>query len=144
MAVSSIPLHLLYNSAVFSTLARQDYEIYVVSPKWVTGVFDGSISIGSIESTSTSSLPQSFQYLTQWDRLENYQCMQAYAQLFVSSHGNSLARSSEVEPGNPPTAIIDSLMLPDGVKLKNMSLTTYGSENPIASNFTPPIHLDML
>ena len=138
LALSSIPLHLLYNSAVFSTLARQDYEVCVASPKWVAGVFDGSISIGSIEGTNASSLPQSFQNLTQWDRLENDQCMQAYAQLFVSSHGNLLAMSSAVEPSNPPTAIIDSSMLPDGVKLKNMSLTTYGSENPIASNFTPP------
>ena len=138
LALSSIPLHLLYNSAIFSTLARQDYEVYVASPKWVTGVFDGSISIGSIEGTNASSLPQSFQNLTQWVRLENDQCMQAYAQLFVSSHGDLLAMSSAVEPSNPPIAIIDSSMLPDGSRFKNMSLTEYGYENPIASNFTPP------
>ena len=138
LALSSIPLHLLYNSAIFSTLARQDYEVYVASPKWVTGVFDGSISIGSTEDTNASSLPQSFQSLTQWDRLENDKCMQAYAQLFVSSHGNLLAISSTVEPSKPPIAIIGSSMLPDGLHYVNMTLTQYGSENPIASNFTPP------
>ena len=137
LAFSSIPIHLLYNSAVFSTLARQDYEVYVASPEWVTEFFNGSISDRSIDGTNTSSLPQSFQSLTQWDRLENDQCMEAYAQLFVSSHGSLLAMSPVVEPNDPPIVIIDSWTLPDGYKSHNESLTSYDSANPIASNFTP-------
>ena len=138
LALSGIPLHLLYNSAVFSTLARQDYEVFVASPEWVAAVFNGSISIGSFEGTNASSFPQSLRNLTQWDRLDNDRCMQAYAQLFVSSHGDLLAISSAVKPSEPPLAIIDSWTLPDQFISDNTSLTTYALDNPIASNFTPP------
>ena len=143
LALSGIPLHLLYNSAVFSTLARQDYEVFVASPEWVAGVFDGSISIGSFEGTNASSFSQSLRNLTQWDRLDNDRCIQAYAQLFVSSHGNLLAMSSAVKPSEPPGAIIDSWKLPDVINPDpgDNSLTGYGITDPskaIASNFTPP------
>ena len=77
LALSSIPLHLLYNSAVFSTLVKQDYGVYVASPEWIAGVFNGSISTASINGTG-SSFPQSVLNSTQWDRLDNDQCMQAY------------------------------------------------------------------
>ena len=138
LAFSGIPLHLLYNSAVFSTLARQDYEVYVASPEWVTGVFNGSISIASIEGTNTSYYPQSLRNLTQWDRLENDRCMQVYAQLFVSSHGTLLAMSSAVEPSEAPLEIINSWTLPQVFKSDNGSLAPFNSSDLIASNYTPP------
>jgi len=37
LALSSIPLHLLYNSAVFSTLSTQQYDVFVVSRDFVHG-----------------------------------------------------------------------------------------------------------
>lgn len=37
LALSSIPLHLLYNSAVFSTLSTQQYDVFVVSSDFVHG-----------------------------------------------------------------------------------------------------------
>ena len=37
LAISSIPLHLLYNSALISTLASQEYALYVGSPSLLTG-----------------------------------------------------------------------------------------------------------
>ena len=136
LALSGIPLHLLYNSAIFATLARQDYEVYIASPNWVSGVFNGSISIASSEGTNASSLPQYLWNKREWDRLENDRCMQAYAQLFVSCHGNLVAISSAVEPSEPPGVIIYSWTLP------NTSLNAYSkynqSGNPLSSNFTPP------
>lgn len=139
LALSGIPLHLLYNSAIFSTLARQDYEVFVASPEWVAGVFNGSISTGSTEGTNASSFSQSLQNLTQWDRLDNDRCIQAYAQLFVSSHGNLLAMSSAVKPSGPPSAIIDSWTLPYVDRSNDSFLTNYGTyADPVASNFTPP------
>ena len=37
LAISSIPLHLLYNSAVFSTLSKRDYDTFIVSNEFFDG-----------------------------------------------------------------------------------------------------------
>lgn len=37
LALSSIPLHFIYNSALFSTLSTPLYNAYVVSNKFLTG-----------------------------------------------------------------------------------------------------------
>ncbi|KAL9611692.1 MAG: hypothetical protein Q9167_003687 [Letrouitia subvulpina] len=39
LAFSSIPLHLLYNSAVFSALSAREYDIFAVSPGFANGSF---------------------------------------------------------------------------------------------------------
>lgn len=37
LALSSIPLHLLYNSTVFSTLSTQEYNVFLVSDDYTQG-----------------------------------------------------------------------------------------------------------
>lgn len=39
LAFSSIPLHLLYNSAVFSALSAREYDVFAVSPGFANGSF---------------------------------------------------------------------------------------------------------
>lgn len=39
LAISSIPLHLFYNSAVFSTLSARQYNLFTVSPNLAAGEF---------------------------------------------------------------------------------------------------------
>ncbi|KAL9045807.1 MAG: hypothetical protein Q9214_001214 [Letrouitia sp. 1 TL-2023] len=39
LAFSSIPLHLLYNSAVFSALSAREYDVFTVSPGFANGSF---------------------------------------------------------------------------------------------------------
>lgn len=37
LGLSSVPLHLLYNSAVFASLSTHEYDVFVVTQDWVTG-----------------------------------------------------------------------------------------------------------
>ncbi len=96
LAVSSVPLHLFYNSAVFSTLSSQEYSVYLASPdlvsqkthNWSTLVQDGkNTTLGYFRNLST------------WQPLDNAACIKAYAQPFVSAHGDLVALSATIDSG---------------------------------------------
>ena len=96
LALSGIPLHLLYNSAVFSTLAANEYSVFAVSSEYLAS---NNVNWTSWIEGSSNSL-QDFQFSTQ-QRLENTQCIQAYGQTFVSSHGNVMAVTSDLNVSQP-------------------------------------------
>ena len=83
LAVSSIPLHLLYNSAVFASLATREYDVAVVSRDWINGapfnVDDGGAQERIQRLQNDQSLLQN---------LSNAECVQAYANPIVTRRSN--------------------------------------------------------
>ena len=77
LGLSSLPLHLLYNSAVYDTLTANEYKVYGASDQ---------ISSWSTNLTS-AAVADSFVQLAQSNQLENLTakaCVQAYGRAFVS------------------------------------------------------------
>lgn len=103
LAVSSIPLHLLYNSAVFSSLGIYRYNAFLVSSEFLDGApFDlsifpkDSIAYGNI--SGVANVLQEYQKnQTSLVELENKKCVETYTApmfstsdlLLVSTHSNS-------------------------------------------------------
>ncbi|KAL5319628.1 hypothetical protein ACEPPN_012683 [Leptodophora sp. 'Broadleaf-Isolate-01'] len=107
LCLSALPLHLFYNSAVFSTLQANQYEILVVSNEFFnSGTFDcnlenlkrpGGTGIGDLTDTAFCNLAQklydSFK-AGELEFLDNVDCMKAYSVDFQSSRRNLLAVSA--------------------------------------------------
>ena len=101
LAISSLPLHLFYNSAVFSTLSSQEYTVYVASPHLVDGIVsnwsapvehyiygaDENLTLAHFRDIGNTSI---------WQQLNNAACIRAYSEEFVSAHGDVLAISAAV------------------------------------------------
>ena len=92
LALSGIPLHFLYNSAVFSTLFVQDYTVYAIS----ASLLDQNLSSWpglDIDISDDNAPPFSLQHLqnaTNWDKLENQDCIESYSQRIMSDRADVL------------------------------------------------------
>lgn len=114
VAVSSVPLHLMYNSAVFTTLSTREYNAFLVQPDFLTGApFDishfstFSLSGTGVNNTDKGALNQieSIAHALQDDqrslqKLSNKDCIRTYTAEFVSSHANVLVVSSDLFPSD--------------------------------------------
>ena len=107
LAISSIPLHLLYNSAVFSTLGTNRFNAFFVSSDFTNGAPFivmteknwGSSGFDYEQNVTMARVLQDYQKnQTSLVRLENKPCAEVYTApilstnsdvLFVSSHSNS-------------------------------------------------------
>ena len=95
LAVSSIPLHLLYNSAVFSTLSTRGYSVFIVASDFVNGA---TFNVGqTYDSTSvdTSWLVPWQQRLQKYQadqglllKLDNEACIKQYQESFISTNAD--------------------------------------------------------
>lgn len=93
LALSSIPLHLLYNSAFYSSLSANDYSIYFVTPDFLNG---GNATVPKLYATSYytghSLEPLQQQIRTnhphRFERLEPLACIQSYAQVLLADRRN--------------------------------------------------------
>lgn len=109
LAFSSIPIHLLYNSAVFKTLNANNYDMAVVNPAWFKGgnftiqFWDPEYQetrrfwdyqIGNIKTLRSEYASNT----SAWRRLDNADCITAYGTSFVSDYRDLLLISNE--PGN--------------------------------------------
>ena len=100
LAVSGIPLHLLYNSAVFSTLATQEYSVYIATPDLASGApLNWSSPVVTIDEENVTL--KAFQNVSSWEKLENSACIEAYAQPFVSAHKDVVAITSDLNSSVP-------------------------------------------
>ena len=104
LALSGIPLHLLYNSAVFSTLAAVEYTVYAGSNDLVARV---NVNWSSPVIGSGLTL-QDFRNASSWQRLSNAECISAYGRAFVSAHGDLLAVSPDLDSSEPALYIGDA------------------------------------
>ena len=104
-ALSGIPLHLLYNSAVFSTLATQEYTVYLGSES----LFKSDASFKWSKPIPRSNNHTTIQYLqdaSTWNRLSNYECINNYSQAFAL-HGDLLAVTSAQLPNGALAETLD-------------------------------------
>lgn len=96
MALSSIPLHLLYNSVVFSTLSAQEYSVFAASVGFVNDATLNWNSPTNFTNTGPYGTMQHFQNASRWQKLDNRDCIKAYGQSFVSAHGDLIVISPAV------------------------------------------------
>lgn len=86
LALSSIPLRLLYNSAVFSTRSTRSFNVFVVSNSFLEGApFSTNLFGYGVDTGKTSPGVESFQdrlrdlqqNATSWTKLDNKACVKA-------------------------------------------------------------------
>lgn len=64
VAISSVPLHLLYNSAVFTTLSAREYDVFLVTSDFLTGApFNLNLTSTSMDSLDYSANEAFFEKL---------------------------------------------------------------------------------
>ena len=109
VAISSIPLHLMYNSAVFTTLSAREYTAFLVQRDFLTGTpFDisGFVAFSPQLDRNGSDFTESLNQVetvahrlqdgqSSLQKLANKDCIGTYEAEFISSHGNVLAVTSD-------------------------------------------------
>lgn len=117
LALSSIPLHLFYNSAIFSTLSAREYDILTISPNLAVGKF---FNVTAVPPDALNPGPYDHPYTDEWafppyprcrlveygqslmrdfnntsvlQRMDNKDCIQKYGRQFISTQGHFLAVS---------------------------------------------------
>ena len=106
LGLSGVPLHLLYNSAVFSSLAAVEYSVYAGS----NDLFDGHAVNWSTPITGSMQnyTIQILRNASNWQRLDNEDCIKAYGQSFVSAHADLLAISPDLNASELAVWVSDS------------------------------------
>ena len=102
LAISSIPLHLLYNSAVFSTSCSNRYTAFLVSSEFLNGApfsipYMSSISYPEPEIDVDDALKALEAYQknqTSLERLDVKSCVDVYNAPIISSHSDTLLVST--------------------------------------------------
>ena len=98
LAISSIPLHLLYNSAVFSTSCTNMYDIFLVSSEFSSGApfsspFKDSIT-HEIYNDTLEGLESLRKNQTSLERLDVKKCVDVYTAPIISSYSDVLLVST--------------------------------------------------
>lgn len=146
LVISGVPLHLFYNSAIFSTLSAQEYSVYVASPDLVSGnavdwaapaysAYDennGTLTVANFQDIGNKSI---------WQQLDNAACIRAYAERFLSMRGDLVAISAAVNA---------SILLTEGIQggsykyPYNWMCYKYLSEMDALSRGTPRCDVDAI
>ena len=98
LAFSGIPLYLLCNSAVFSTLASQEYSVYIPSDELISEI---SINWTATDPQVGLTPADTYRITSQWQNLPNKECMQAYGQSLVTTRSDLLAITSSLNASGP-------------------------------------------
>ena len=100
IAVSSVPLHLVYNSVIFSTRSTYSYAVLLVTPDFFSGAPFSDImllrdDIAKIENIQRNvSISKQDQSNSEWQELDSRQCREVYQNDIVPDRSNILAVSS--------------------------------------------------
>lgn len=94
LAISSIPLHLLYNSAVFSTLCSDQYDVFLVSSEFLNGAPFFSLGSNYYPEANLKNLGAYQKNQTSLERLETKRCVEVYTAPVISSHSDLLLVST--------------------------------------------------
>jgi hypothetical protein len=86
LGLSSIPLHLMYNSVLFSTIAANEYDIIFATEAFFQGGPEGTY-----KDTHFRRLDDVQAKAKTWDRLERAECINAYAIEFLNTRRNLVA-----------------------------------------------------
>ena len=105
LAISSIPLHLLYNSAVFSSLCSRQYNVFLVSSEFIDGApfnlstltYDSNF----LDLSSATNILQDYQNnQTSLVKLENKDCVEVYEAPIVSANSDLILVSTHSNATN--------------------------------------------
>ena len=89
LAISSIPLHLLYYSAVFSTLCTRQYNVFLVSPKFIDGAPFNATGLSIEGGPGPVNHLQAYQKnKTSSVKLENKECVEIYLATIISTNSD--------------------------------------------------------
>ena len=100
LALSSVPIHLLYNSAVFKTLDANTYSQVLANEEFLRiGNFSTNGLQGEPKAAAYDVLDHYNKNSTSFVRLENADCIAAYGTAFVSGH-NDLITITAAQPNN--------------------------------------------
>lgn len=102
LCVSSIPLHLVYNSTFYAAVATNDYNVLYATEDFVNG---GGYDTSKFPSTVAQDISSFHGNAAAWVYLNNHDCIQNYAHDFISRYRNVIAVVS-----NKTTAVNDSLL----------------------------------
>lgn len=127
LALTSIPLHLFYNSAIFPVLSGNDYFWAVVTTDFLSGASfnltaaetnmnlefenfgSGNVSYDGPTATDfIGNYTMMQKDATSWERLSNGDCLKAYSQKLVPDHRNVVLVSSHVNTSNSILAFDNS------------------------------------
>ena len=123
LAVSSTPIHLLYNSAAFKTLDNNIYETFLVDSTFLGSDFD--VPSAEILGNASDSFYRGGgaglfhaismvheNYTTNHSSFENLttaSCIRTYATYYVSGHGNVILVADD-----PDTELVPIVLDPNG------------------------------
>lgn len=110
LALSSTPIHLLYNSAVFRTLDNNLYSPVLFGPSFLDGEtvaekFSEVLAVQEAYLANTSS----------FKNLSPEACIEKYSTYYLSGHGDVILISEALANGSLPAA---GLLLPDDPRLR--------------------------
>ncbi|KIW14026.1 hypothetical protein PV08_06807 [Exophiala spinifera] len=92
LGLSSVPLHLLYNSALYKSLASNDYDILVVKPDFIDGSSwsspDPIKQYGVLDGVSIDQIQADVKVPERYERLTTAECIRAYATDFTTDRRN--------------------------------------------------------
>ncbi|KAI9794275.1 MAG: hypothetical protein M1833_000418 [Piccolia ochrophora] len=97
LGLSSVPLHLSYNSVFFSSIMANAYTVAVVTPQFLMGAhWDTTAPFKAVKvpPDAASYMQKNFQ---NFERLEKVACTQAYYKEFISSRRDLIVVT---KPGN--------------------------------------------
>ena len=95
LGLSSVPLHLLFNSAFFKGLSTNNYDILVVSPAFVEGGgFNADGSVPNVPKVDPAEVQSALLNTNRYERLNTTACITAYGIDFLSDRRNLVLVSS--------------------------------------------------
>ena len=107
LAISSIPLHLLYNSVVFSTSCSYQYTAFLVSSEFLNGAPFSFLDGGPTSFLDGGPTNNLFEVLegyqknqTSLERLDVKTCVEVYTTPIITSHSDVLLVSSYSSSSN--------------------------------------------
>ena len=104
LAILSISLYLLYNSAVFSTLSTCEYDSFLVTSDFLNGAPFNTIEVEDLFGDNMTYQHSKLQYYsenqTSFVKLENKQCVEIYTAPIISTHSDLLLVSSDLHATN--------------------------------------------
>lgn len=88
LCISSIPLHLVYNSTFYAAIGSNNYNVLYATPGFITG---GDYDTARFPSSPSMNISGFQQNASTWERLSNRDCIQTYAFDFITNYKNVIA-----------------------------------------------------
>lgn len=112
LALTSLPIHLLYNSAVFKTLDANAYRYAVVGDEFLDAPALNSSQLGTLNQGMETTRQQYHEDPSAYERLSAETCISAYGGPFVSGYSNLLlVTNDQYDASNPRHVVYDIIWL---------------------------------